>query len=269
MLEASDPASHGFAFAEPLILLLASVAGVAISRRLGLGSVLGYLAAGVVIGPVAQLITDAERDHAGRRTRHRDVPVPDRAGAEAGAALVDARGHFRPRSGAGRADRNDPCRDLLHGRLADRSGHHCRLRPCHVVDGVRHAGADRARRADNALRPEGDRHPLVPGSRCRAAPRGGAARRARRRALRRWRAVGDREGGGGARRAPPRGTLPAEPVVPPARPHPGARGDDGGRAARRAGRGGADGFRRAVDGDGRVPRRTDARQLCLPARARG
>jgi CPA2 family monovalent cation:H+ antiporter-2 len=60
MLQASDPAGHGFAFYEPLILLLASVMGVAASRRLKLGSVLGYLAAGVVIGPVAQLITGAE-----------------------------------------------------------------------------------------------------------------------------------------------------------------------------------------------------------------
>ncbi len=60
MLEATDSAGHGFAFAEPLILLVASVVGVALSRRLGLGSVLGYLAAGVVIGPVAQLITGAE-----------------------------------------------------------------------------------------------------------------------------------------------------------------------------------------------------------------
>ena len=34
---------------------------MALSRRLGLGSVLGYLAAGVVIGPVAQLITGAEQ----------------------------------------------------------------------------------------------------------------------------------------------------------------------------------------------------------------
>lgn len=55
-----ESAAHGFAFYEPLILLLASVLGVAASRRLGLGPVLGYLAAGVVIGPVARLITGAE-----------------------------------------------------------------------------------------------------------------------------------------------------------------------------------------------------------------
>src|SRR5258707_11436391 len=60
MLQASASATHGFAFSEPLILLIASVAGVALSRRLGLGSVLGYLAAGVVIGPIAQLITGAD-----------------------------------------------------------------------------------------------------------------------------------------------------------------------------------------------------------------
>ena len=58
MLDASG--DYGFAFAEPLILLFASVVGVALSRRLGLGSVLGYLAAGVVIGPVARLITGAQ-----------------------------------------------------------------------------------------------------------------------------------------------------------------------------------------------------------------
>jgi CPA2 family monovalent cation:H+ antiporter-2 len=59
MLEVTEAQGHGFAFAEPLILLLAAVIGVSISRRLGLGSVLGYLAAGVVIGPVARLITGA------------------------------------------------------------------------------------------------------------------------------------------------------------------------------------------------------------------
>ena len=58
MAEAAG-AAHGFAFAEPLILLVAAVLGVSISRRIGLGSVLGYLAAGVVIGPVAQLLTGA------------------------------------------------------------------------------------------------------------------------------------------------------------------------------------------------------------------
>jgi CPA2 family monovalent cation:H+ antiporter-2 len=60
MLQDSEVAGYSVAFAEPLVLLVAAVIGVAISRRLGLGSVLGYLAAGVVIGPLAQLITGAE-----------------------------------------------------------------------------------------------------------------------------------------------------------------------------------------------------------------
>lgn len=55
-----ESAAFDFAFAEPLILLFAAVVGVSISRRLGLGSVLGYLAAGVVIGPIARLITGTQ-----------------------------------------------------------------------------------------------------------------------------------------------------------------------------------------------------------------
>ncbi len=47
-------------FSEPLILLAAAVIAVPIFKRLGLGSVLGYLAAGVVIGPIARLISDPE-----------------------------------------------------------------------------------------------------------------------------------------------------------------------------------------------------------------
>ncbi|MGH6922374.1 MAG: monovalent cation:proton antiporter-2 (CPA2) family protein, partial [Propylenella sp.] len=60
MLRDNVIGGYSVAFAEPLILLIAGVIGVAISRRLGLGSVLGYLAAGVVIGPLARLITGAE-----------------------------------------------------------------------------------------------------------------------------------------------------------------------------------------------------------------
>ncbi len=52
-------AEGGALFNEPLILLAAAVFAVPLFKRLGLGSVLGYLAAGVVIGPIARLITDA------------------------------------------------------------------------------------------------------------------------------------------------------------------------------------------------------------------
>lgn len=47
-------------FTDPLIFLSAAVIAVPIFKRLGLGSVLGYLAAGVVIGPVSGLITDGQ-----------------------------------------------------------------------------------------------------------------------------------------------------------------------------------------------------------------
>ena len=46
---------------ESIVYLLAAIIMVPISRRLGLGSVLGYLAAGIVIGPFgAKLIQDPE-----------------------------------------------------------------------------------------------------------------------------------------------------------------------------------------------------------------
>jgi len=60
MLQDSEVAGYVFPFAEPLVLLAAAVLGVALSRRLGLGSVLGYLAAGAVIGPLARLIGGAQ-----------------------------------------------------------------------------------------------------------------------------------------------------------------------------------------------------------------
>lgn len=48
-------------FAETLLLLGGAVVAAPIFRKLGLGTVLGYLAAGVLIGPVLHQITDAEQ----------------------------------------------------------------------------------------------------------------------------------------------------------------------------------------------------------------
>lgn len=56
---ATVPGSESL-FTEPLILLGAAALAVPVFKRLGFGSVLGYLAAGVVIGPFFQLITDSE-----------------------------------------------------------------------------------------------------------------------------------------------------------------------------------------------------------------
>lgn len=56
---ASLPGSESL-FTEPLILLGAAALAVPIFKRLGFGSILGYLAAGLVIGPVLRLITESE-----------------------------------------------------------------------------------------------------------------------------------------------------------------------------------------------------------------
>ncbi|WP_306261657.1 monovalent cation:proton antiporter-2 (CPA2) family protein [Pararhizobium sp. IMCC21322] len=56
---ASLPGSESL-FTEPLILLGAAALAVPICKRLGFGSILGYLAAGVVIGPLLRLITESE-----------------------------------------------------------------------------------------------------------------------------------------------------------------------------------------------------------------
>ncbi|MEM8539437.1 MAG: cation:proton antiporter, partial [Pseudomonadota bacterium] len=47
-------------FAEAILLLGGAVVAAPLFKKLGLGSVLGYLAAGVIIGPVLRLITDPE-----------------------------------------------------------------------------------------------------------------------------------------------------------------------------------------------------------------
>lgn len=56
---AAVPGSESL-FTDPLILLGAATIAVPIFRRLGLGSVLGYLAAGVIIGPILRIIVDGE-----------------------------------------------------------------------------------------------------------------------------------------------------------------------------------------------------------------
>ena len=53
-------ASEGNLFAEGLILVSGAVVAAPLFKRIGLGTVLGYLAAGIVIGPVLSFITDGE-----------------------------------------------------------------------------------------------------------------------------------------------------------------------------------------------------------------
>ena len=49
-------------FADILIYLTAAVIAVPLASRLGLGSVLGYLAAGITIGPILGLVAAETRD---------------------------------------------------------------------------------------------------------------------------------------------------------------------------------------------------------------
>lgn len=51
---------HDALFSEPLLLLAGAVIAASIFRKLGLGTVLGYLVAGIVIGPFLHLVTDAK-----------------------------------------------------------------------------------------------------------------------------------------------------------------------------------------------------------------
>ena len=81
----------------------AGVVAVPLFKRLGLGSVLGYLAAGLVIGPFGLGLFSDTADHpARRRARRRALPLRDRPRDAAVAALGDARRDLRARGGAGR-----------------------------------------------------------------------------------------------------------------------------------------------------------------------
>ncbi len=44
-------AAHATSLLEPIVLLVTAVVAVPLAKRLGLGSVLGYIAAGIAIGP--------------------------------------------------------------------------------------------------------------------------------------------------------------------------------------------------------------------------
>ncbi len=54
-------AVEGTIYSEMLLLLGGAVVSAPLFKRIGLGTILGYLAAGVAIGPAARLITDGEQ----------------------------------------------------------------------------------------------------------------------------------------------------------------------------------------------------------------
>ena len=105
-------ASLGQTIGPAIVLMGAAVVAVPLFRRLGLGSVLGYFAAGVLVGPsVLGLFTDAAVDTAFLRTRRGDVPVRDRTGTAALQAMGHAWPDLRARPRAGRRGDRGPIAD--------------------------------------------------------------------------------------------------------------------------------------------------------------
>ena len=134
-------AEHRLLF-EVMIYLAAAVVFVPLASRLGLGSVLGYLLAGCVIGPFGlRLVRRRRGDPALRRIRRGADAVRDRARAGAEAAL----GHA-PRG----VRRRRRCRWASAARVARRS----------AASAVGSALAGRARRRAGAgAVVDGDRGP--------------------------------------------------------------------------------------------------------------
>ena len=111
----AEAAMHGEGFFfQAFVYLTAAVVSVPIAKRLGLGSVLGYLLAGVAIGPfgLAPRGRGGPGRHALRRVRRGDDALPRRPRARADAALAAAGPDPRPRRPAGGRD---------HGRGGRRS----------------------------------------------------------------------------------------------------------------------------------------------------
>ena len=270
-------ASHASFLPPVLTFCAAAVVAVPLFRRLGLSAVLGYLAAGVVIGPSGLALI-------GTRTRSRE-----RRRARRRAAALHRRARTASCRGSGRCARTFSALGLAQmalcaaassaapaGRVrplgsAARSSRH-RARP--VGDRDRAADARGARRPADALRPARLRGPAVPGlsivpilAVAAAARRRPARDRRSRPARPCWRsaarllahrasscwsaATGSTRSSASSPRAAPREVMTAC------------------RAARGARRRAADGGGRAVDGDGRLPRRRAARRIEFPPPARG
>ncbi len=66
-------------YSQALMLLAGAVIAAPLFKRLGVGTILGYLAAGTLIVPVAQQITEGEDDSACLGTRRRLPAVHHRS----------------------------------------------------------------------------------------------------------------------------------------------------------------------------------------------
>lgn len=69
--------AHSISLIAPVVLLAAAVIAVPIFKRIGLGSVLGYLIAGLIIGPFGFAFSRFYRNLTYCRVGHCDVPICD------------------------------------------------------------------------------------------------------------------------------------------------------------------------------------------------
>ncbi len=70
--------AHSISLVAPVVLLAAAVIAVPIFKRIGLGSVLGYLIAGLIIGPFGfAFFSRFHRNFAYCRVGNCDVPLCD------------------------------------------------------------------------------------------------------------------------------------------------------------------------------------------------
>jgi hypothetical protein len=70
-------------------------------KKIGLGTVLGYLAAGIVIGPLLRIISDGEEILHFAELGRGAAAVRHRTGTQTIAFVADAARHFRAGPGAG------------------------------------------------------------------------------------------------------------------------------------------------------------------------
>ena len=141
-------------FQQALVFLAAAVVAVPLFKRLGLGSVLGYLAAGVAIGPWGLGAHRRRREHAAlRRVRRGAAAVPHRPGAAAlapvGAAPLRVRPGQRPGAWSARLLLAGAGPALGLGRAAAARR---RLRPVAVLHRLRAPAARREERAAHRAR---------------------------------------------------------------------------------------------------------------------
>ena len=154
--------------AQMLLLLCAAVVVVPLFNRLKLGSILGYLTAGALVGPHGfQLIADVDGTKA--LAELGVVFLLFMIGLELTFAHLKKprRPHLRARHPADRAERGSDRRGGRAGRISDPHGGDRRRRPGPVVDRHRRAVAQGTRRDQQPLRPAGDRRAAGPGPRRR------------------------------------------------------------------------------------------------------